>query len=368
MIETSSFQPANLELNGRGKVFMPFLAHSFVVGAINGYDGQPPETVSYSYTEGSEAEYEKANIYPAISSTYLMMRTANRILEETLIAPGLTERQQKLIPELEWTAADPDHHFKSNLLSTYPTFALGFVWEAARRGHIQSPHTVDETVELMKAPWLKQSLLDAMGTKFGVWQQSFHTDPWQILRNIDFDGELFGVDKQGNIAGLSEELKHHLRSNLTAHNKRPDRMRNASGCPVLHTVIRGISDDETSARHLTPDQKQRLTSTTIGGKEVAHFDESGNITITIDLLDELQGFYVNFVTDYVEEYGVPVLTQVRDYPHRDNLVHLPRDTAAFPRTKFAEPDAKCFIEQKTKQTTIPYFDATQEDCTCESCS
>jgi hypothetical protein len=330
---------AQVELDTR-RVIMPAMVNLFLAEAFERIEKTPTDWDRISFP--IIGELDELNFCPAITSTYALFRAATAKLKDGAELKSLiTPEQQKHLQELDWAAVSPDHHFKTNFMTSYPAFALGYIYEAAYAGDIQKPETVDEVLSHLYERDFHTVLRQGMFTASGVWAQSADRAPWGVfgeLRHLyEYGNESPFMVKDDGSMSLAPKILRFLHGKM--------REKNLSGegtafrCPIAVHNIRDVSDDPDSPAHLSEAQIEGLLKPRADGA-IARREQDGSLRIQFEALDSLRDYYVQTALRGLEEVGTPVVIEHRTWPHKNTVRYINR-SASVPLTTQPDPDLDC---------------------------
>jgi len=362
-----AIRPTQVEKDARS-VLLPAIIPIFLDEALRNTDIDPQEhSESLNFGEGFEAGIENLNFCPALTSTYAIYGKAKSALSNSALLEGIITEEQREIFEkhIEWSAVSPDHHFKNNFMTSYPAFALGYVYEMIYAGDVPKPTKVEDVIELLKNPELDELLLMGMHGVSGVsWNQGADTRPWGIFRHLrdvyDYGDESpFVTDPDGS-RKLKPEIIERFHAQMRERNQKGEHV--AVGCPVAVKTIHNLSDDPESPRHLTEEQLARLLETSRDSEPIASKDGRGTIRIKMDVLARLREFFVGFTENYIQKNGIPVLVEARPWDHK-STVRFIKPGEEVPETTTPEPREDC-----KSLTSSPFGMPVYELCDCAEAS
>ncbi len=320
------------ERNAR-RVLLPAAVNILVSNALENAPGSTDLVDKFHFPD--KTPLENLNFCPALTSTWAIFMKAQSALSDAAMLGDIITPKQKdtLIANIDWQAIAPDHHFKANFMTSYPLFALGFVYEMVRAGDVKKPETVTQVLDLVNDPGLDSLLWEGMYTASGVWNQVYHTYPWDVFRNFrhlyDFGSESPFVDNRDGSRSLHPGINNFLHSKMREVNQSGERV--AVRCPIAVRSIRGINSDPESPAFLTEEQISALvTPRSEMHDPLATRDDEGGIRIQFDALGALRTFFVGFAQNTVEKFGVPVLVEDRPYPHTKIIKYIDSNEAVPP--------------------------------------
>ena len=339
-------------------ILLPTVTTLFLAEALGEAPSVPKtgERLCFPYN----STLDQLNFCPAISSTYSIFQAAKSALSEaTKLEKILTSKQKKTLEKtIDWTAVDPDHHFKNNFMTSYPAFALGFMHESIYAGDVPKPETVNEVLGLLQDPNLDSLLWEGMFTASGVmWNQVALTPPWGVFKNLrdlyDYGNKSPFLANPDGSRSFKPTIKARLRDRMREVNQGGERV--AVRCPIAVRSIHGVSSDPASSAFLSDEQIGGLISSDRkSGKPLAVKDDKEVIHIQFDALAELRRYFTDFTQRTIADSGVPVVTEYRNWPHEHTVVFVDPSIPVPPTSKpESKPDCPKNAEYNTRRYKMP---------------